>query len=304
MEHNYILELRGVYKSYQKRAILKNINISLETGKIYGFIGKNGAGKTTTMKVITGLCRADQGEIYIMGRNEPKDLVCLRRNIGCMIENPALYQEMAASENLEALCMLYGIKNMEHVKEVLELVGLENAGKKRVKNFSLGMRQRLGIGMALINNPQLLILDEPINGLDPDGIVEVRELIKKINKEKNVTILISSHILNEVYQVADNYILIKQGKIVEQLSQEELEEKRQKYVLIKNGNPVIIKDVLRKKLKTENFVQMDDGSFKIYDYTNCVLEVMNAFEGTSIDINGISIAEDNLEEYFFKKMGE
>ena len=304
MEKNYILELRDVCKSYQKRVILKNINIALETGKIYGFIGKNGAGKTTTMKIITGLSRPDQGEVYIMGKHELKDLESLRRNIGCIIENPALYQEMSATENLKALCMLYGIEDKERVKEILQLVGLENTGKKKVRYFSLGMRQRLGIGMALINNPRLLVLDEPINGLDPDGIVEVRQLIKKINREKNVTILISSHILNEVYQVVDNYILIKQGEILEQLSQDELEEKCQKYVLIKSGNSSIIKEVLRQKLKTENLVQMHDGSFRVYDYIGNILEVMKAFEGTGIDVNGISIAEDNLEEYFFKKIGE
>lgn len=304
MEANNILELKGVCKSYRNKTILKNINITLEEGKIYGFIGKNGAGKTTTMKIIAGLSKPDCGKVFISGKSELKDLQHLRRNIGCIIENPALYLDMSATENLKALCILYGIQDEYRIENILHLVGLENVGKKKVRHFSLGMRQRLGIGMALINDPQLLVLDEPINGLDPDGIVEVRELIKKINKINNVTVLLSSHILNEVYQIVDNYILISQGKVIEQLSRKELEKKCQKYVLIRSGSAKIIKEVLREKLKTENFVQMRDGSFRVYDYTSEVLRVMNAFEGTTIDINGISIAEDSLEEYFFKKMGE
>lgn len=298
-----ICELKNVYKSYQKKGVLKDINIQLKKGKIYGFIGKNGAGKTTTMKIIAGLSFPDQGVVSVMGVSNKKELERIRRNIGCIIENPALYPEMTAKENLKALCILYGIDWKNRVEQILELVGLSDTGSKKVKHFSLGMRQRLGIGMALINNPTLLILDEPINGLDPDGIVEVRELIKKINEDRNVTILISSHILSEIYMMVDNYILINKGVIIEQLSQSELEDQCQKYVLIKNGNAQVIKEVLRKKFKTENFKKMQDGSFRIYDYTENVIEIMNAFSGTAIDINGISVAKDSLEEYFFKRIG-
>ena len=298
-----VCELKNVYKSYQKNSVLKDINIQLKKGKIYGFIGKNGAGKTTTMKIIAGLSFPDQGVVSVMGVSNKKELERIRRNIGCIIENPALYPEMTAQENLKALCILYGLDWKNRVGQILELVGLTDTGSKKVKHFSLGMRQRLGIGMALINNPTLLILDEPINGLDPDGIVEVRELIKKINEDRKVTILISSHILSEIYMMVDNYILINKGIIIEQLSQRELEDQCQKYVLIKNGNEQAIKEVLREKLKTENFKIMQDGSFRIYDYTENVFEIMKAFNGTAIDINGISVAKDSLEEYFFKRIG-
>lgn len=236
MEENNILELRGVCKSYQKRPVLKNVDITLEKGKIYGFVGKNGAGKTTVMKIIAGLSKPDRGEIYISGKSEGKELQRLRRNIGCMIENPALYMDMSAAENLKALCILYGIEDENRAENILHFVGLENVGKKKVRHFSLGMRQRLGIGMALINDPQLLILDEPVNGLDPDGIVEIRELIKKINEKNSATVLFSSHILNEVYQIADHYILINHGEIIEQVSRNELaEDSLEEYFFKKMG---------------------------------------------------------------------
>lgn len=298
-----VCELKNVCKSYKNRKILNNINILLEKGNIYGFIGRNGAGKTTAMKIISGLSFADKGELSVFGVHDLKNLEQVRRKIGCMIENPALYPEMTARENLKALCYLYGIDYKNRMEEILALVGLQSTENKKVKHFSLGMRQRLGIGMALINEPALLILDEPINGLDPDGIVEMRELIQKINQNKEVTILISSHILSEIYLMVDHYILINNGVIMEQLSQMELESKCQKYIIIKNGNLQVIKETLRGKLKTENFKVMSDGSVRVYDYIDNILLVMNAFYNTGIDTNGISAAEDSLEEYFFKRIG-
>lgn len=298
-----VCELKNVCKSYKNRKILNNINILLEKGNIYGFIGRNGAGKTTAMKIISGLSFADKGELSVFGVHDLKNLEQVRRKIGCMIENPALYPEMTARENLKALCYLYGIDYKNRMEEILALVGLQSTENKKVKHFSLGMRQRLGIGMALINEPALLILDEPINGLDPDGIVEIRALIQKINQNKEVTLLISSHILSEIYLMVDHYILINNGVIMEQLSQMELESKCQKYILIKNGNLQVIKETLRSKLKTENFKVMSDGSVRVYDYIDNILLVMNAFYNTGIDTNGISAAEDSLEEYFFKRIG-
>lgn len=298
-----VCELKNVCKSYKNRKILNNINILLEKGNIYGFIGRNGAGKTTAMKIISGLSFADKGELSVFGVHDLKSLEQVRRKIGCMIENPALYPEMTARENLKALCYLYGIDYKNRMEEILALVGLQSTENKKVKHFSLGMRQRLGIGMALINEPALLILDEPINGLDPDGIVEIRALIQKINQNKEVTLLISSHILSEIYLMVDHYILINNGVIMEQLSQMELESKCQKYILIKNGNLQVIKETLRSKLKTENFKVMSDGSVRVYDYIDNILLVMNAFYNTGIDTNGISAAEDSLEEYFFKRIG-
>lgn len=300
---NYICELKNVCKSYKKKVVLQDVNIRLEKGKIYGFIGKNGAGKTTTMKIIAGLSFADRGDIQIFGKETKKELECARSNIGCMIENPAFSPDMSAKENLKALCILFGIRDQGRIDDILALIGLENTGKKKVKNFSLGMRQRLGIGMALLNNPELLILDEPINGLDPDGIVEIRQLIKKINTEKKTTILISSHILSEIYLMVDHYIMISHGKIMEQISQKELEEKCQKYIRIKNSNTEIVKEILKNKLQTEHFQIMEDGTCRLYDYTEDVMSVMEAFKDTGINVNEICVKEDSLEEYFFKRIG-
>ena len=298
-----ICEMTNVYKSYKKKLILQNINIQLEKGKIYGFIGKNGAGKTTTMKIIAGLSFADCGYIQIFGKDTKKEMERARRKIGCIIENPAFFPDMSAKENLKALCILYEIRDQKRIDDILELVGLENTGKKKVKNFSLGMRQRLGIGMALLNNPELLILDEPINGLDPDGIVEIRNLIKKINTEKKTTIIISSHILSEIYLMVDNYIIISQGKIIEQISQKELDEKCQKYICIKDSKTEIVKEVLRDKLQTNHFQIMEDGTCRLYDYTDNILTVMEAFKDTEININEICVKEDSLEAYFFNRIG-
>lgn len=302
-EYKYICEMTNVYKAYKEKPVLQDVNIHLEKGKIYGFIGKNGAGKTTTMKIIAGLTFADRGNIQICGKDAKGELDRVRRNIGCIIENPALYPEMSAKENIKALCILYGIKDSKRIDEILKLVGLEKTGRKRVKDFSLGMKQRLGIGMALLNEPQLLVLDEPINGLDPDGIVEVRKLIKKINTEQGVTILISSHILSEISFMANNYILINDGEIIEQISQKELEDKCRKYVCIKSGNPELIKLTLQNKLQTENFKILYDGSFKMYDYTDNMKAVIEAFADTNINMNEISLHEDSLEEYFFNRIG-
>lgn len=214
-----ICELKEVSKIYNKSTVLNRINLRLEKGKIYGFIGKNGAGKTTIMRIITGLAYPTSGTVLLEGESDRKRLIEKRKKIGCIIEGPALSLDMTARQNLKALCILYGVSS-NVIDEILELAGLSNAGKKRVKHFSLGMKQRLGIGMALVNNPEFLILDEPINGLDPDGIVEVRNLIRRINKENGTTILISSHILSELQQIADHYILIKQGQIVNVFAKE------------------------------------------------------------------------------------
>jgi len=296
-----ICELKEINKIYQGRNVLNNINIKLQKGETYGFIGKNGAGKTTTMRIIVGLSLQTNGEIYLEGVKESHLLSEKRKKIGCMIENPALYMGMSAIENLEAIRILYGILDKKRSSQILRMVGLENTGSKAAKNFSLGMRQRLGIGMALMNNPQLLILDEPINGLDPDGIVEVRELIKGINKKHGTTILISSHILSEMYQTVDNYILIDKGRIVEEISHQELNKNCQKYILIKSDNVSTLIDTIRGKLNTENFRVMENNSIRMYDYTDDLLKVLSVLGSVGIDSKDISVMEDSLEEYFFKR---
>lgn len=219
-----ICELKDVNKIYSKNKVLCNINLRLEEGKVYGFIGRNGAGKTTTMRIITGLAYPSSGQVVLDGETDIKGLTEKRKKIGCIIEGPALNLDMTAKQNLKALCILYGV-SFDRIEKILKLVGLCNESGKKVKHFSLGMKQRLGIGMALVNDPKFLILDEPINGLDPDGILEVRNLIKQISRERKATILVSSHILSELYQMVDNYILINKGEIIENITHEELTQK-------------------------------------------------------------------------------
>lgn len=299
MEEN-ICELKGISKSYQNKIVLNNINIKLHKGETYGFIGKNGAGKTTTMRLIVGLSLPSKGDIYLDGAKDKISLCEKRKKIGCMIETPALYMGMSAQNNLEAIRILYGISDKNRTNEILRVIGLENLGKKAVKKFSLGMRQRLGIGIALMNNPDFLILDEPINGLDPKGIVEIRELIKKINKDFGTTILISSHLLSELYQTVNHYILIDKGNIIEEISHKELDSKCQKYILVKSADISNVKTILRSELNTENFKVMENGNIRIYDYTDDLLKVMNTFANAGIATNNISVTEDSLEEYFLK----
>jgi len=212
---NFIIETKSLNKSYGKEQILQNVNLQVPEGAVYGFLGKNGAGKTTTLKIITGLIRADSGQAEIFGKDIEKNRVEILGHIGAIIETPGFYSNLTAAENLSLFQSYYGAKNIERVNECLKLVELHSEHKVYEK-FSLGMKQRLGIAFALLNNPKVLILDEPTNGLDPEGIIKIRELIKKLSKELNITILISSHILSEVQQIATHIGIIDKGKILQQ----------------------------------------------------------------------------------------
>lgn len=217
-----ILRTNHITKRYSHRPVVSDLSMTIHKGDIYGFIGKNGAGKTTLIRMITGLAKPSDGNILLFGK---PDLLEGRARIGTVIESPAFYPGMTARENLIAQCRLLGINDLAQVDDILELVGLDDTGKKKARNFSLGMRQRLAIALALIGNPELLILDEPTNGLDPEGIKEIRELILRLNKERKITVLISSHILGELSKFATRYGIIHQGKLIEEFTEEELWER-------------------------------------------------------------------------------
>ena len=207
-----VLETKMLTKKYRKQIAVNKVNMNIKKGDIYGLIGKNGAGKTTIMKMICGLIHSTEGDIKLFGSN---DLNKGRNRMGCIIEQPALYGDMTAKENLKYYTKLLGITDYSNIDKLLDLVGLKNVDKKKCKNFSLGMKQRLSIAISLLNNPDFLILDEPINGLDPSGIKEIRELILKLNNESKITILISSHILGELNKIATKYGIIKNGTLLE-----------------------------------------------------------------------------------------
>ncbi|MBQ6814397.1 MAG: ABC transporter ATP-binding protein [Lachnospiraceae bacterium] len=298
-----VLEVRGLYKKYGNNLVVNNASFQLERGKIYGFIGQNGAGKTTIIRMLAGYARPNAGEISIFGDSTVKGLSDGRKRMGLIVENPSLYTKMSAYDNIEIQKMLYGIKNDGLAEELLTLVGLAGVGKRPVKNFSLGMRQRLGIAMALVNNPEILVLDEPINGLDPMGIVEVRELLLKLNRERNLTILISSHILSELYQLASDYIIINQGQIVEKMTLEELDSKCSNYIIMQPEDMPAALSLLNRMGITE----IENGGngfirFRNNDNNN-VRAIAQACLNEKILLTHFSVQAESLENYFVKLVG-
>lgn len=219
----YVLTTSGLCKQYRSFKAINNLNMHVPKGAIYGFVGKNGAGKTTLIRLICGLQEPTAGAFTLYGRSHSdKDIAKSRRRMGAVVETPSIYLDMTAEQNLKQQYLVLGLPTYEGIPELLKLVGLEHAGKKKAKNFSLGMKQRLGIAVALCGDPDLLVLDEPINGLDPQGIIEIRELILKLNRERQVTVLISSHILDELSRLATHYGIIDAGHMMRELSAEEL----------------------------------------------------------------------------------
>lgn len=221
---DYVLQTNALCKTYKNFKALNGIAMHVPKGAIYGFVGKNGAGKTTLIRLICGLQEPSSGEYTLYGRkNTDKDIVESRRRMGAVVETPSVYLDMTAEDNLKQQFRILGLPSFEGLHGILQLVGLENTGKKKAKNFSLGMRQRLGIAIALAGEPDFLVLDEPANGLDPQGIIEIRELILKLNREQQITVLISSHILDELSKLATHYGFIDNGRLVKELSADELE---------------------------------------------------------------------------------
>ena len=298
-----ILQAHSLTKKYRHTVALDHIDLQIEKGKIYGFIGQNGAGKTTFLRLVTGLAFLTSGTLDLWGKSSAKDLQEQRKRIGCMIETPALFPAMTAYQNMEIQRIQRGIPDKAVIEKTLNMVGLKDTGKKSVRNFSLGMRQRLGIAIALLNTPEFLILDEPINGLDPAGIVEVRNLLKSLNKEYGMTILVSSHILEELYQTATEFILIDKGKIIEEISDQELNERCKRHIAIKATDPQKALLVLEEKLHTENFKLLPDGTIRLYDYLDDLEKVAAVLSDAHILVTGLSVSGDTLEDYFLSKIG-
>ncbi len=227
----YVLQTNALSKHYRDFKALNGVSMNVPKGAIYGFVGKNGAGKTTLIRLICGLQEPTAGEYTLYGRkNSQKDIVKSRRRMGAVVETPSIYLDMTAENNLRQQYRILGLPSFEGIDDILELVGLADTGKKKAKNFSLGMRQRLGIAVALAGDPDFLLLDEPVNGLDPQGIIEIRELILKLNRERQITVLISSHILDELSRLATHYGFIDNGSMVKEMSAKELEDNCRKCV--------------------------------------------------------------------------
>lgn len=301
--NNIVLETKNLSKRYKTQTALDHVNLCLKQGRIYGLIGKNGAGKTTLMRMIVGLGFPTEGSIELFGRNNRNELEETGKRIGSLIEAPGLVSGMSAKENMHLQCLMKGLPNYEVEDELLELVGLKDAGRKRVKNFSLGMKQRLGIAVALIGNPELLMLDEPINGLDPSGVIEIRNLLKKLSENDGKTILISSHNLPELYQVATDYIILHEGEVKEILSHEELDERCKCYISLESTNVNQLTAVLEEQLHTVNFKVMPDNSVQLFDLLEERERLAQVLHDNGIVVTKMAVFETTLEDYFMNVIG-
>ncbi|MCR5341272.1 MAG: ABC transporter ATP-binding protein [Saccharofermentans sp.] len=297
---NTILKVNGLTRKYGSKTALNNVTFSVEKGRIYGFIGENGAGKTTAIRAITGLSEVPEGTIELFGASDRKSILKARKKMGYLVEHPILSMNETAWRNLKMQQLLYGKKDKAKIGQVLERVGLADAGKKKVRNFSLGMKQRLGIAMALVNDPEILILDEPVNGLDPMGMVAVRELLKSLCAEDGITIVISSHILAELYQLVTDYIIISHGEIIEQISKEELERKCTSYIVIETEQPQKAIKVLEScGLKD---VELDGDTIKIHDKVE-EKKVATIMFNASIILTQLTRFEKSLEDHYIELLG-
>ena len=293
--NNTVIKLRDISKKRGQTEILNHLNMTVYQKDIYGFIGQNGAGKSTTMKIIMSLIKETQGQLELF---DSLDNQINRSRIGAIIENPAFYPYMTAYENLKYYVQYKGIVEINSIEKVLKMVGLENVRKKKYKNYSLGMKQRLGLALALINNPDLLILDEPLNGLDPQGIVELREILSHLNKKYGITMHISSHILDELEMIATRYGFIHQGQMIEEITAEKLQEKLKKYISLDVENIGLASITLEQKLHTENFKVMDDHTIYLYDFVNESSLVATTLIQEGVILNKMNISNVSLENYY------
>lgn len=292
----YVVDSRKLTKQYGKHKAVDSLSLHIKRGEIYGFIGRNGAGKTTFMKMVSGLSSPTSGELRLFGA-AGKEAAKYHSRIGNLIEQPGLYGGMCAKDNLHLKCLALGIHEKGYEEKLLATAGLADTGKKQVKQFSLGMKQRLGIAMALAGEPDLLVLDEPVNGLDPQGIAEIRELLLKLKAEKNMTILISSHILEELYKIADTFGIIHKGVLVQELSKEELDEKCNDYTEIRTRDtnkacPVI------EQAGCRNYQVMPDESIRIFDAVSDPGKLNMELAKAGCMVQSLQMVSGNLEEYF------
>ena len=300
----YVLQTYNLSKQYKNHLVLDKVNINIEQGDIYGFVGENGSGKTTIIRLITGLISANGGHFELFGTESTSpDILQARTKVGAIVETPSIYLNMSAADNLKMQNCILGKKDDDKIKEVLAEVGLSDLynDKKTAGNFSLGMRQRLGIAMALLGEPQFIILDEPMNGLDPAGIVEIRELILKLNKERNITFLISSHILTELALVATKYGIISKGKILKEISAEELKMQCRKVTSIETKDKDALSQILTKEFDAEALALMPNG-MKIYGQVN-LNDILGKLIAAGVEISAVNSSEMNIEDYYLSLIG-
>lgn len=295
-----IFRAKNLTRTFSKKVAVSDVSMNISKGDIYGFIGKNGAGKTTLMKMLVGLIAPTSGTIELFNS---ENLNAGRKKIGTVIESPCFIPNLSARENLKFQCMLVGNKDKSVIDDTLKLVDLDNVGKKKAKRFSLGMKQRLGIAMALIGDPEFLVLDEPTNGLDPEGIIEMRNMIKRLNKEKGITVLISSHILGELSKLATRYGIINDGKLIEEFTEQELRERCRANLMIKVDDVNKAASIIEKTVGTKNYKILNENSIELYDKIDNPGVINSELAKNDIIVNSISYKEADLEEYFMNVIG-
>ena len=296
MSEEYLLQTKDITKKYKDVLAVDHVNISLKKGEIYGLIGRNGAGKTTLLKMLAGLANPTEGDYTIFGLSGRKT-ASLRDRVGVLIENPGLFGNMSVFDNLKVKALALGVDDDDYLRELIDYVGLASAGKRPVRKFSLGMKQRLGIALTLVSHPDLLLLDEPINGLDPQGIIEIRELIEKLAKEQNITIIISSHILEELSKIATRYGVINEGRIIAEFTHEELLDSCIRLIELRPDDVGKASTVLE-NMGIKEYKTMDHRTIHIFERTGECGKIVLEMARNNVEIHGVEIKHRSLEEYY------
>lgn len=296
---DYIMETVGLRKAYKDNIVVDDVNMHISKGAIYGFVGPNGAGKSTVMKMILSLIQPDAGEVQLIGEKVTSHSYEIFKKVGSIIENPYFYDKMTARQNLELHCEYMGFPNKERIDEVLHLVDLQNVEKKQVCHYSLGMKQRLAIARAILAKPEFLILDEPINALDPEGIREMRTLFQRLNQEDGTTIFISSHILSEVDLLADTIGIIQHGKLLTELPIEEIHKHQTDYISLQVDDVTRVAALLE-NMRITNFSVLDKEFIHIYDSDISGKTLSKAIIENGIGLESMGRKQDTLEDFFFQ----
>jgi bacitracin transport system ATP-binding protein len=299
----YVLRTHQLCKQYHEKTVVKDVNLNIAAGDIYGFLGQNGAGKTTTMRMIMGLIKPTSGSVELFGENASDKMGKFFERIGSIIEYPGFYPNLSGEENLEIHCRFMGIGNKECIDEVLRMVGLPDAKNQRVKSYSLGMKQRLGLARALLHHPELLILDEPTNGLDPIGIKEMRQLFLNLSKQRGITFLISSHLLSEIEQMATKIGIIHHGSLIEELDSEALRNKTRTCLEVHVSDEKRAAFVFEQELDTKDYRILGNGVLRIYKYLDQPEKVNSCLLSNGVGVKTIMVSGSSLEDYFVKLTG-
>lgn len=296
-----VIELKNLSKNYGRKTVVDNFSLSVEKGHICGLIGPNGAGKTTIMKMLSGLAAPSSGEIGFFGRNNELDKS--RKRMAFMLEAPIVDKSLNARQNMEYVRYVKGVADKKKIDEMLDFVGLHDVGKKKAGKFSLGMTQRLGIAMALLTEPEIMVLDEPVNGLDPEGIVEIRLMLKKLAEEKNVTIIISSHILSELSELCTDFSIINHGKQIENLSRDELMAKCRSYYAIRTNDINRTAAVIEDKLGTKQYKVIHGDEIRLFDFLDNVEKVSKTITDNGLILTKFISEGESLEDFYLSKVG-